>query len=698
MQSVYAAARRSAAFYTMHNVRIPEPYDYLEDPENAETKSFVQAQNKTFEDYLKPIADLRDKLFQKITDMQNFPRTSNPSYRGGRYYYHHNTGLQNQSVIMCAKDLSDASPSVFLDPNTMSSDGTTALSATGWSKNELLMAYGVNDKGSDWQRIHVRHADTALNTTDVIEWAKFTGISWWHNTGFFYTRYPALREDVDKGAETDKAQDPFICFHLVGTAQSEDVVILSVPEHPHWILGAEVSDCHSYLLVYLRDGCESRNLVWIAELPKDETASLATAPLSFKKLVNEFVGEYQYLGNDGTIFYFTTTRGAPRKKVVSIDINTGQETVLVQERPSVLNHAALVRDTLLLVYLEDVKDVLYYRHLGKDALEEIPLPIGTVSSLFAQREKDFVSFKITSFLLPGRSYTMNINDPKGSLRVFREDTIDGLTVNDYVTEQKFYHSADGTRIPMFIVHKKGMAQSSSPLLLYGYGGFNISLTPAFSPSRVVFLQHFNGVLAVPNIRGGGEYGEEWHDSGRKANKQNCFTDFIEAAKFLHSNGYGSPQTTTIMGGSNGGLLVAATVNQAPELFRSVICQVGVLDMYKFHKFTIGHAWMSDYGNPENEEDFKVLQKYSPLHNIRPGVRYPGILVVTGDHDDRVVPLHSLKYVATLQHANPTEGGPFLARIEVSAGHGAGKPTSKIMRESADIYAFIAKNINLTWVD
>ncbi|EKF30068.1 prolyl oligopeptidase, putative,serine peptidase clan SC, family S9A, putative [Trypanosoma cruzi marinkellei] len=695
MRSVYPLARRSMAAYTMHKMTVPEPYDYLEDPENPETKTFVTEQNKFFEEYFASEAELRKKIFESISDSQDYPRTSNPSYINGQYYYYHNSGLQNQSVLMRATSLTDTTPSVFLDPNTMSSDGTTALKVTAWSEDESMLAYSLSDKGSDWQRIRVRRADTVEDTSDVIEWAKFTSISWWHNLGFFYTRYPALQGDVDKGAETDAAQDAFLCFHRIGRPQDEDVVILSVPEHPQWTMGATVSDCHSYVIVVLFDGCEPHNLVWVAELPSVEKG-LGSEPLVFKKLVNEFAGSYAYLGNDGTTFYFVTTRDAPRKKIVSIDIHTGQETVIVEQQISVLSQAALVKNKLLLAYLEDVKDVFYYRRLDDSTLNAIPLPIGTITSFFSDRKKDFVSFKITSFLLPGRSFFLDINDPQSSLRVFKDDTVEGLLVDDFVTEQKFYNSSDGVRIPMFIVYRKGSATSESPLLLYGYGGFNISLTPAFSSSRMVFLRNLGGVLAVPNIRGGGEYGEEWHDAGRRACKQNCFTDFIEGAKFLHRQGYGSPQTTAIMGGSNGGLLVAAVANQAPELFRCVVCQVGVLDMYKFHKFTIGHAWKSDYGDPEKEDDFKVLQRYSPLHNIKSGIKYPAILVVTGDHDDRVVPLHSLKYVATLQHMNPTEGGPFLARIEVAAGHGAGKPTSKILREAGDIYTFIAKNINASW--
>lgn len=695
MKLIYPAVRRAATTYQLHGRTIPEPYDYLEDPGNAETKDFVTKQNELFQSYMKSSIDVRDKIAQRVAAMQDYARTGNPSQRHGAYYYYHNTGLQNQSVLMRSATL-EAPGEVFLDPNTMSADGTTALKSTGWSENEQMFAYSVSDKGSDWQHIHIRKADTAEDLADNVQWAKFTGVAWWRNYGFFYTRYPALGDEVDKGAETDSARDAFICFHRIGTPQEEDITILTVPEHPLWSLQAEVSDCHSYVIVSLMDGCEPKNLVWIARLP--DSVDGLKQPLDFNRVVNDFVGEYGYLGNDDEAFYFTTTKGAPRKKVVTISLKDGGEKELVPEQASVLSFAGLVKNTLLLVYLEDVKDVFYYRTLADATMRKLDLPIGTIISLFANRKKDFVSFKISSFLLPGRSFIMDINDPQGSLRVYKDDTVAGFNADDFVTEQRFYESTDGTRIPMFLVHRKGNVTPTSPVLLYGYGGFNISLTPSFSASRLVFLKNLNGVLAIPNIRGGGEYGEVWHNAGRRANKQNCFTDFTEAARYLHKNGIGSPATTAIMGGSNGGLLVAATTNQAPQEFSCVVCQVGVLDMYKFHKFTIGHAWISDYGNPDVAEDFAVVEKYSPLHNVRAGVTYPAVLVVTGDHDDRVVPLHSLKYVATLQHENPELGGPFLARIEVAAGHGAGKPTSKIIQEASDMYTFIAKHIGATWSD
>ncbi|KAL7697211.1 Prolyl oligopeptidase [Lotmaria passim] len=697
MKSLYPMARRSAASYQLHNRTIPEPYDYLEDPSNAETKAFVHQQNEAFANYMKSSQGLRDKIVERVTAMLNYARTSNPSQHAGKYYFHYNTGLQNQSVMMQSNSLDDKNPSVFLDPNTLSADGTTALKSHGWSRSEELFAYSLSDKGSDWQYIHVRNAKTGEQLQDKLSWAKFSDISWWKDEGFFYERFPELAEGADQGAETDSAQNQCVCFHKVGTPQSEDVVVLRVPEHPGWNYMAEVTDDDQYLVVSPMDGCEPHNLIWIAPLPAT-AAELKEKPLEFRKIVDSFVGEYRYLGNEGTTFYFTCTKDAPRKKVISMDLETAAEADVVPEKKSVLNIAALVKDTLLLVYIEDVKDVMYYckLHGGASHMTKLDLPVGTVTSFFANYHKDFVSFKISSFMLPGRSFVMDINDPPGTLAIFRDDTVDGFNADDYMTEQRFYASADGTKIPMFIVHKKGALSAESPVLLYGYGGFNVSLMPAFSPSRIVFLQNLGGVLAIPNIRGGGEYGQAWHDAGRRAYKQNCFTDFIAAAKFLHANNIGSPATTAIMGGSNGGLLVAACANQAPAEFACVVCQVGVLDVYKFHKFTIGHAWISDYGDPDKEEDFKVVEKYSPIHNVRAGVKYPAILVVTGDHDDRVVPLHSLKYIATLQHANPELGGPFLARVEVAAGHGFGKPTSKIVEETSDMYAFMAKNIGATW--
>ena len=691
----YPAARRSAASYVLHGRTLEEPYDFLEDPANEETKSFVSAQCDLFEQFMQGSKNLRDSLFDKISRLQNYPRTSTVAQRQkSRYYFYHNTGLQNQSVLMRSASLDEGAPAeVFFDPNTLSADGTTALRSAAWNDSETLWAYSISERGSDWQKIFVREEKESKDlATDVIDWVKFSGISWYKDDGFFYSRYPELKEGADKGAETDTALNCAVYYHKIGTPQSADVKVIDNPEHPKWTIGAEVTDCHKYLIITFHDGCEPSNLVWVARLTSPQP--FGELPLSFARIVDTWDGEFSCIGNDDDQFYFITSKNAPNKKIVSLNIADGVETTLVAERASVLNHAALVGDTLLLVYLEDVKDTFWYRTLADPAEHRVDIPIGSIEGLSCDRRKStMVSFKITSFLLPGRTYIFDIADPQGSLHVFRTDQLDGFDPDKFVTKQVFYTSDDGTKIPMFILHRSGLQlDGKNPLLLYGYGGFNISLTPSFSPSRLVFLNDFSGVVAIPNIRGGGEYGQRWHDAGRRANKQNCFTDFIASAKYLHGAGFGSPATTCIMGGSNGGLLVAAVANQAPELLRAVVCQVGVLDMFKFHKFTIGHAWTSDYGNPDDEEDFKVLEKYCPLHNIKSGVQYPAILVVTGDHDDRVVPLHSLKYVAQLQHANASMGGPFLARIEVSAGHGAGKPTTKRIQEAADTYAFIVKSV------
>lgn len=690
----YPVVQRAAAEYTLHGKTIAEPYIALEDPSSVECKKFVDDQNALFEDFLGDKNEMRKKIFDKISQLQDYPRHSTVGKRLDKFYYHYNSGLQNQSVYMRSNSISGEAPEVFLDPNTLSADGTTALKSASWNKSETLWAYSVSEKGSDWQTIFVRDAQKLTDLTDKIEWVKFSGISWLKDIGFFYTRYPELSEGQEKGAETDSAQDAAIYFHRIGTPQSDDVFIVNEPKHRTWSLGGEVSDCDQFLIVTLHDGCETKNLVWVANLSAG--CPVADVPVVFEKIINEFVGEYNYLGNDGETFYFTSTEGAPKKKVVAFNIRTKEATDIIGEKDSVLSFASLVGDTLILVYLEDVKDVVYLTPLKNTAEQlKLPLPIGTVEAISCHRTKSLVSIKITSFLLPGRSYTFDISDPLKTLNVFKDDVSVGFNPDQFETKQVFYTSDDGTRVPMFILHRSGLTlDGSSPLLVYGYGGFNISLTPSFSPSRIVFLNDMNGVIAIPNIRGGGEYGQEWHDGGRRANKQNCFTDFIAAIRYLQSNGYGSPSTTAIMGGSNGGLLVAAVANQAPQLLASVVCQVGVLDMYKFHKFTIGHAWRSDYGDPDVPEDFAVLEKYSPVHNVVAGAKYPAIVVVTGDHDDRVVPLHSHKYVATMQFTNPELGGPFLSRIEVSAGHGAGKPTSKRIQEAADTYTFLAKTLGV----
>ena len=701
----YPDVRRSSSKYQKHGFTVPDPYDWLEDPNSVETKLFVSKQNKVFNRYLSDVKD-KPKLRDSIEKMQNYARTGAPSQRHGKYYFWHNSGLQNQPVLYRCNTLDTKqwgefeSPKVFLDPNTLSKDGTTAVSSTAWSHSERFWAYSTTEKGSDWNKIHVMSAK-GDELVDVIQWVKFSGISWLGDEGFFYTRYPQP-EDGD-ATSTTELKDCALYFHKLGETQEKDVKVLQLPEMPKWLIGSEVSDDMKYLIITIHDGCEPHNLFWIAELPENFAAN-AEHPLLLKKLVDEWVGAFDYVGNDGTTFYLQTTHEAPLKKIVSGDVAADGNFLelkvdLVSERASKLDFCGLVRDTLLLVYLEDVKHVVYSRTIGGTApMEKLAgVPIGTMSALSCRRECDFISFKMTSFLLPGRSFTTNVADLAGGLHPWRDDKVEGFNPDDFEAKQVFFESGDA-KIPMFICSKKGISlDGQNPTLLYGYGGFNISVTPSFSASRIVFLRHYGGVLAVANIRGGGEYGEKWHAAGAKFNKQNCYMDFVKAAEYLIAQNYCSSKSLGIMGGSNGGLLVAATANRAPHLFGAVVCQVGVLDMYKFHQFTIGHAWKSDFGDPDMEADFKYLTEYSPIHNIRTGVQYPKVMVATADHDDRVVPAHSHKYIAALQHANP-ENSVFVARIDVSAGHGHGKPTSKIIDEAADTYAFLTKALGAKWRD
>lgn len=726
----YPAVRRATTSYVKHGRTIPDPYHWLESPDADETKAYVTAQNSTFEQVLSGFPHRQDVL-QAITNTQDYPRTGAPTSYGRHFYFYHNTGMQNQSVLMRTTSLQDTAekPTVFLDPNTLSADGTSSLSATAWSESDTYFAYGVSDKGSDWSHIRVREAASGADLSDRVEWVKYSGISWFHDIGFFYTRYPALKEGADKGAEVDSALNAAVYFHKLGTSQSEDVRIFDQPEHPKWLVGAEVSDCHSYVLLSTMDGCEPKNLLAVAVLPPGFGVSLEATRLPIvKHLITEWKAEYNYLTNDGTRFYFITTLDAPLKRVVALDVAPHllapgvPESLafdeIVAATDAKLDFCSAAKDTLLLVYLRDVKHDVVCRVLNAPASTPtltVPLPIGSVVGFSGRRNSSFVSVKITSFLLPGRTFYFSVAENGGptiapSPHVFRDDTVAGLDPDAYETKQIFYEggfavNADGSRsatkerIPMFIFHKKGVQlDGHNPTLLYGYGGFNISVTPSFSASRLVFVRNLGGVVAVANIRGGGEYGERWHKAGSRATKQNCFDDFIAAARYLHAQKYSSPETLAIMGGSNGGLLVAACANQAPHLLRAVVAQVGVLDMFKFHQFTIGHAWKSDYGDPDVEADFELVEKYSPLHNIRTNVQYPAVLALSGDHDDRVVPLHTLKYVASMQHANPESALPCLARIEVAAGHGAGKPTSKIIAEAADIYSFISMAVGAKWTN
>ncbi|KAK6131358.1 hypothetical protein DH2020_034899 [Rehmannia glutinosa] len=647
----YPVARRDESVVdNYHGVMVPDPYRWLEDPDSAETKEFVENQMRLTDSVLKT-CETREKLREKLTKLYDFPKYNAPFREGDKYFYFHNTGLQPQTVLY-VQDSLDGNPEVLLDPNTLSVDGTVALSAYAVSEDAKYLAYGTSSSGSDWVTIKVMRVDDKSTEPDTISWVKFSSISWTHDSkGFFYSRYPAPGEGekLDAGTETHANLNHEIYYHFLGTDQSEDILCWSDPDNPKHTRSASVTEDGKYVLLYIDENCDPVNKVYYCDLsllPKGlEGYKGSKELLPFVKLVDKFDASYHYFLDE----------------------------VLQEDKKDVLESAAAVNGNQIVVnYLSDVKNVLQIRDLRTgDLLHKLPLDIGAEQ------------FESSQSLIGG------------------------------VESVVFVPSKDGTKIPMFIVARKGLIlDGSHPCLLYGYGGFNISITPYFAASRILIAKHLDAVFCIANIRGGNEYGEEWHKAGSLANKQNCFDDFISAAEYLVSTGYTKPKKLCIEGGSNGGLLVGACINQRPDLFGCALAHVGVMDMLRFHKFTIGHAWTSDYGCSDKEEEFHWLIKYSPLHNVRrpwekPSdkvIQYPSTMLLTADHDDRVVPLHSLKLLATMQHVLCTsiekspQTNPIIGRIEQKAGHGAGMPTQKIIDEAADRYAFMAKVVDASWID
>ncbi|XP_012722850.2 prolyl endopeptidase [Fundulus heteroclitus] len=701
------AYRDEAVVDDYHGCKVPDPYSWLEDPDSEKTQAFVNAQNQLTLPFLEQ-CEVRDLFKERMTELYDYPKYSCPFKRGDRYFHFYNTGLQNQSVMYVQESL-DAEPTVFLDPNTFSDDGTVALRGYAFSEDGEFLAYGTSASGSDWVEIHFLRVEGAVLLDDRLEQVKFSCMSWTHDgKGLFYNSYPD-QEGKSDGTETSTNLHQKLYYHILGTPQSEDVLCAEFPDHPKWMCGAEVSDDGRYVLLSIREGCDPVNRLWYCDL--QTTPQGITGLLPWIKLIDNFDAEYEYVTNEGTLFTFKTNLDAPRYRLINIDFAAPDQRkwkeLIPQHDKDVIVFATCTHSSYLFVcFLHDVKNVLkMYRLSSGEELRTFPLDVGSIVGFTGRKRDSEIFYYFTSFLSPAIIYHCDLTKEPLQPHVFREVTVKGFTPADYQTTQIFYPSKDGTQIPMFIVHKKGIKlDGSHPGFLYGYGGFNISITPSYSVSRLIFVRHLGGVLAVANIRGGGEYGETWHKAGMLAHKQNCFTDFQCAAEYLIKEGYTSPSKLTINGGSNGGLLVAACVNQRPELFGCAVAQVGVMDMLKFHKFTIGHAWTTDFGCSEEKEQFEWLIKYSPLHNIRvpegDGVQYPAVLLLTGDHDDRVVPLHSLKYIATLQHLvgrSAKQTNPLFILVDTKSGHGAGKPTSKVIQEVADTYAFIARCLNLSWV-
>ncbi|HYR98773.1 MAG TPA: prolyl oligopeptidase family serine peptidase [Gemmatimonadales bacterium] len=683
----YPAARKSDVVDDYHGTQVPDPYRWLEDPDSPESRAWIEAQNRLTAAYLAEIP-ARATIRERLTKLWNYPKYGAPFRKAGRYFFLKNDGLQNQSVLYTQASL-EATPETLLDPNILSEDGTVALSTLAVSDNGRLLAYGTAASGSDWEEFRVRDVVTARDLPDHLKWIKFSGASWTKDgAGFFYSRYP---EPTDK-ALTDVNRFQRLYYHRLGTDQAQDVLVYERPDQPDWGMNAEVTDDGRYAVLTVWLGTDRRNRVYFRDL-KDPRHPQITGEVV--RLLDDFDASYAFVGNDGPVFYFLTDLDAPRKRVIAIDTRhpeRGRWRELIPQGQDVLEGVQIIHDTFVANYMHDASSRLRLFALDGRMLQDLELPtLGSIGSISGERKDDEMFYAFTSFLYPTTIFRYAFKP--GATSVFKAPTID-FDPSRFETKQVFYTSKDGTRVPMFITYKKGLTlDGSNPTYLYGYGGFNISLTPAFSVAMLAWLE-MSGVYAVPNLRGGGEYGEEWHQGGMHEKKQNVFDDFIAAAEYLIAQRYTSPAKLAIAGGSNGGLLVGAVITQRPELFGAALPAVGVMDMLRFHKFTIGWAWVTDYGSADSAAQFPYLYKYSPLHNIRAGTRFPATLVTTADHDDRVVPGHSFKFTAALQAAQ-VGSQPVLIEIETKAGHGAGKPTSKLIEEQADRFAFLVRNLGMT---
>lgn len=677
----YPAARKSDQADDYHGVKVADPYRWLEDLDSEETRSWVKAENRLTFGFLNEIA-ARPKIKDRITKLWNYERYGAPFKEGNNYFYTRNSGLQNQSVLYTVTSL-DGQPTLLLDPNTLSTDGTVALSGMSISDDGKLMAYGLSTSGSDWQEWKVRDVATGKDFRDQIKWVKFSGASWTTDgKGFFYSRYQEPKTDTLKG--TNYYQKLY--YHRVGTSQSEDELVYERPDQKEWFFGGSVTEDGHYLVIAISQGTDVKNRIYYKDLRAKQ------APVV--KLLDAYDASYDLIGNDGQLFWFRTDVGATRGKIIGIDINRPERknwTVLLPEARETLQNATLVNHMLIVNYLKDAHtQVKIYNTNGK-FVREVEFPtLGTATGFGGKARDKETFYSFTGFTSPTTIYRYDMVSGKST--IFRQPKVD-FNSNHYETRQVFYASKDGAKVPMFITHKKGLKlDGNNPTYLYAYGGFNVSLTPAFSVGNLVWME-MGGVYAQPNLRGGGEYGEEWHQAGMKLKKQNVFDDFIAAAQWLIANKYTSTPRLAIGGGSNGGLLVGAALTQQPDLFGATLPNVGVMDMLRFQKFTIGWAWISDYGSSDSPDEFKALYAYSPLQNIKSGKVYPPTMITTADHDDRVWPGHSFKFAAALQEAQAGPA-PILIRIETKAGHGAGKPTAKIIEEIADRWAFLVRVLNM----
>ena len=684
VQIQYPMTRRVDQRDNYFGTVIADPYRWLEDDNSPETAKWVEEQNRVTFSYLEKIP-FRAQVRKRLEAVYDYPKYGLPSRRGEYFFFSKNDGLQNQSVQYIQRGL-DGSPEILIDPNKWSEDGTARLSAFVLSKDGRYAGYGISRSGSDWQEYHVLDVASRKVLPDTLSWVKVSGIAW-EGDGFYYSRY----DEPEKGKELSSRNERHkVYYHKAGTPQSADELIYEDPANPQRFHMADTTEDERFLILSLSDrgkGKDGNALLYRETAGRDKP---------FKPIVAEITdSSYRIVDNLGERFLVQTNKNAPNGRVFLFDPAKPQENGwkdILPEKPEPLEQVSAAGGKIFASYMRDVATRAYVCGMDGTLENEIPLPgLGTAEGFGGLRDDAFVFYTFTSLDIPPSIYRYDIATKKTSL--FRAPEIPGFRREAYETRQVFYESKDGTRIPMFLTHKKGLKRDGgNPALLYGYGGFNITMSPSFSSLRLALLEQ-GFVYASANLRGGGEYGEKWHQAGMKLKKQNVFDDFIAAAEWLIANKYTSRQKLAIQGGSNGGLLVGAVMNQRPELFRAAIPQVGVMDMLRFHKFTIGWNWIADYGSSDNEEEFRALRAYSPLHNIRQGAKYPATLITTADHDDRVVPAHSFKYAATLQE-KAAPGNPVLIRIETRSGHGASS-TTKMLETTADIYSFLFYQLGVT---
>lgn len=678
----YPEARRVDQIDVIHGTQVADPYRWLENDvrEDSEVDQWVDAQNAITHGYLDAIPQ-RDAIHDRLVELWDYPKVRTPFRIADRYYFSANDGLQNQDVLYVRRSL-DEDPEVVIDPNGWSEDGTIALGGLSFSPDGRYLAYAVADAGSDWKTWKIRDLATGIDLPDRIKWSKFANPAWLPDgSAFFYGRYSPPEGD---GAYVGKNEYMKLYRHVPGTPQSRDTLVLEDPDHPRWSWGPSVTEDGRWLVVNVWRGSGPPNLI--------RAMNLVDGDGTFIDVVPEWKHEYEFVGSSGNTLFFITDEDAPRKRVVSADLTYPSSPVwseVIPEQSSTLKSVHHVGGELIANTMQDATTRLVRYTESGEPKGAIELPgLGTAQISGGERAHDETFYSFSSFTTPPTIYRFDLTT--GESRRIDGSTLD-VDFTDYVVRQEFYTSKDGTRVPMFLVHRKNMKQDgSNPTLLYGYGGFDISLTPYFSPARLAWVE-LGGMLAIPNLRGGGEYGREWHQAGTKTRKQNVFDDFISAAEWLIDQKWTRPKCLAIQGGSNGGLLVGACMTQRPDLFGACLPAVGVLDMLRFHRFTIGAAWQGDYGDIENEDEFRALYAYSPYHNLEPGTSYPATMVTTGDTDDRVVPGHSFKYAAALQHAHAGEQ-PVLIRINRRAGHGAGKPTTMRIDETADVMAFLVNEL------